>query len=99
MKHSVARRTNLFSGRVFVETDDLLGRGIGSKYHAAIAALRKAYNFGKWKELMEVFTEYGGRILKQLPSFDILISMSRYLEDKCMEIKLARGRGKLPLRS
>lgn len=43
---------------------------------------------------MDVSTEYGGRTLKQLPGSNILISMTRYLEDKCVEIKLARGRGK-----
>ena len=83
-----------FSGLVCVETDDLLGGGVGPKYQAAILALRENYKFGKWKDLMENSTEYGGRTLKQLPSFDILISMSRYLQDKCIEIKLERGRGK-----
>ena len=94
MYETLHGKENQFSGLVCVDTDDLLGGGIGPKYQAAIAALRKAYNFSKWKELMEASTEYGGRILKRLPSLDILISMTRYLEDKCVEIKLARGRGK-----
>ena len=76
-----------------VETNDLLGGGIGSKFQAAIAALRKAYNFGKWQQLVEISTEYGGRTSNQLASFYILISMTRYLADKCVEIKLPRGRG------
>ena len=46
-------------------------------------------------------TEYGGRTLKQFPkthpnAFDFTISMTRYLHDKAVEIKLARGRGKNP---
>ena len=83
-----------FSGLVCVETDDLLGGGVGPKFQKAIAALRKTYNLGKWKELKESSTEYGVRTLKQFADFDILISMTRYRSDKCVEIKLARGRGK-----
>ena len=50
---------------------------------------------------MEQPTEYGGRTLKQFPkthphAYDFNISMSRYLKDKAVEIKLARGRGKDP---
>jgi len=84
------------SGLICVETDDLLGGGIGPKFHAAVEQLRKEYNFGKWKILQENATEYGGRTLKQLPDFSFKVSMTRYLKEKGVEIKLERGRGKDP---
>ena len=52
------------------------------------------YNFGKWIELMEQATEYGGRTLKQRPDYGFEISMGRYLRDKAREIRLERGRMK-----
>ena len=92
---------NQLSGLICVETDVLLGGGIGPKYQAAVEQLRKAYNFGKWKPLMLEQTEYGGRTLKQFPkthpnAYEFHISMTRYLKDKAVEIKIARGRGKNP---
>ena len=96
MYEEIDSKPNQFSGLICVETDDLLGGGIGPKYQAAIEVLKKEYNFGKWKILQESSTEYGGRTLKQFPDFSFTISMSRYLRDKASEIKLARGRGKDP---
>ena len=86
------------SGLICVETDDLLGggRADASKFHSAIDQLRKQYTFGKWKILQDGSTEYGGRTLSQLKDFDFKISMTRYLREKAVEIKLVRGRGKDP---
>ena len=44
--------------------------------------MRKKYEFGKWKILMEESIEYGGRTLKQFANFSIRISMTRYLREK-----------------
>jgi len=96
MYETLNGKENQFSGLICVETDDLLGGGIGPKYQDAITQLRKEYNFGKWKILQEGPTEYGGRTVWQLPDSDVKISMTRYLKEKAVEIKLARGRGKDP---
>ena len=85
-----------FSGLVVVETDDLLGGGIGPKFEAAIEQLRKKYKFGKWKNLMKEQTEYGGRTLRQFTDFSFEISMTRYLKEKAESIQIARGRMKEP---
>ena len=86
------------SGLIIVETDDLLGGGrdrrLAPKFHAAVEELRKRYQFGKWKVLMDEQTEYGGRTLKQSKDFGFTISMTRYLREKAEPIHLARGRGK-----
>jgi hypothetical protein len=68
-----------FSGLVCVETDDLLGGGIGPKYDKAVKFLREEYTFGKWKILKQGTTEYGGRTVWQLPDSSFKVSMSRYL--------------------
>ena len=80
-----------FSGLICVETDHLLGGGIGFQYEAAIEVLRKECNFGKWKTL-DTSTECGCRTLKQLPDYSSKVSMTRYLKEETTEIKLARGR-------
>ena len=98
MYEKIGKVEKQFSGLICVETDDLLGGGMANapKFHKAIEALRKEYNFGKWKVLQEGSTEYGGRTLWQLPNYDFKISMTRYLKEKAVEIQLARGRGKDP---
>ena len=85
------------SGLLVVETDDLLGGGIGDKFHRAVDQLKRRLKFGKWIVLQEKATEYGGRTLKQHSNFDINISMVRYLKEKGREVVLQRGRCKIPL--
>ena len=63
MYETLGGKENQFSGLVLVETDDLLGGGIGDKYLDAVAELRRHFKFGKWVELMDTPTEYGGRTL------------------------------------
>jgi hypothetical protein len=87
---------NQLSGLVLVETDDLLGGGIGGQFFEAIKTLRRKYNFGKWNELMDASHEYGGRTLQQHQDFSFTISMARYLRERAREIKLDRGRCKDP---
>ena len=45
---------NKLSGLVVIATDDLLGGGIGPKFEAAVATLRKTYTFGKFKVFMDL---------------------------------------------
>eukprot|EP00973_Karenia_brevis_P009537 1286902-Karenia_brevis.AAC.1 len=49
---------------ICVESDDLLGGVEDPKYEAAVEALRKRYELGKWNILMDTPTEYGGRTLQ-----------------------------------
>jgi hypothetical protein len=98
MYEKIGKVEKQFSGLICVETDDLLGGGMANapKFHQAVEALRKEYNFGKWKILQEGPTEYGGRTLWQLPSYDFKISMTRYLKEKAVQIQLPRGHAKDP---
>ena len=41
------------TGLIVIETDDLLGGGIGSKWTNAIAQLRNTFKFGSWTWLRE----------------------------------------------
>ena len=80
------------SGLIVVETDDLLGGGVGDKFLEAVAKLKNKFNFGKWKNLSESATEYGGRTLMQHSDYSITISMARYLRGRARGIRLARSR-------
>ena len=84
------------SGIIVIETDDLLGGGIGDKFHDAVKRLTTRFKFGKWVELQEKSCEYGGRTLKQAADYSINVSMVRYLKDRAREIRLDRGRAKKP---
>ena len=86
--------TDELSGIICVETDDLLGGGCSPKFYDAVQHLRKRYQFGKWKSLMDEPTEYGGRTIKQHRDYGFQISVTRYLKGKSSEIKLECGRGK-----
>jgi hypothetical protein len=79
-------------GVISIETDDLLGGGIGPKWATAIEKLRKNFDFGRWKNLMEASQEYGGRTIKQLQDYGFQVSMGRYLKGKAKAIPLGRGR-------
>ena len=58
----------------------------------AIAAFRKRFEFGKWKNLQDAPLEFGGRTIQQMPDMGFEISMGRYLKNKGKEIPLERGR-------
>ena len=57
---------------------------------------RERFTFGKWIDLQEKATEYGGRTIKQFPNFGFNVSMVRYLRDRARPIEIARGRMKTP---
>jgi len=96
MYEEVGGKPEQFSGLIVIETDDVLGGGIGSKFHNATDQLRRRFKFGVWVELMEHAREYGGRTLYQHKNYDITISMVRYLRERAREIVLERGRCKTP---
>ena len=41
------------TGVIVIETDDLLGGGVGDQFHNAATELRRRFNLGKWVELNE----------------------------------------------
>ena len=73
MYEKIHGKEEQLSGLIVVETDDLLGGGIGPRFQNAVAQLKKRYTFGKWKVLMDEATEYGGRTLRQSPDFGFVI--------------------------
>ena len=44
-------------GLICIETDDLLGGGIGDKFHNAVKELKTRFQFGKWVQLQEKATQ------------------------------------------
>lgn len=92
MYANIGGKEDQFSGLIVVETDDVLGGGIGDKYLHAVSELRHRFKCGKGVDLMETSCEYGGRALKQAEDYSFNISMVRYLKDRDRAIKLDRGR-------
>ena len=82
---------------IVIETNDFLMGGLGSKWGKAMGELKRRFEFGIWTCLRDAAKEYGGRTLKQLTSFGLHVTMTRYLKMKVREIQLARGRGQEPL--
>ena len=80
------------SGLIVIETDDLLGGGIGPKFLKAVERLRERFKFGSWHYLQEQPRQYGGRTLFQKLCFSFTIDMNRYLKQRAHEIKIAKGR-------
>ena len=72
MYEDLGKGTQL-TGLLCVETDDLLGGGFGPKFDSAVTALRKEYEFGKWKDLQEASTEYGGRTISQMSDYSFKV--------------------------
>ena len=56
--------------------------------------LKTRFQFGKWIQLQEKATEYGGRTIRQQKDFSFKVSMVRYLEERARTIELPRGRCK-----
>ena len=92
MYEDMGAGTEELSGLIVIETDDLLGGGVGDKFHKAVTELKKRFTFGKWIYLQEQSTEYGGRTLKQHADYSIEISMVRYLKERAREVRLEKGR-------
>ena len=74
--------TMQLTGLIVIETDDLLGGGIGPKFKHAIEELQKMFKFGSWHWLSERQRQYGGRTLFQLPDSGFTIDMNRYLKNR-----------------
>ena len=80
------------SGMIVIETDDLLGGGIGPLFQDAMDKLRKKFNFGSWHYIKDASKQYGGRTVRQLEDYSITIDMNRYLRERAHEIKIEKGR-------
>ena len=79
-----------------VETYDLLGGGVGDRFHQAVEDRKRTLKFGEWAELQQQSCEYGGRTLRQEAGYSFRVSMHRYLRERAREIRLERGRCKNP---
>ena len=71
------KNTMSLSGLIVIETDDLLGGGIGPKFANALNTLQETFKFGSWHWLQERSRQYGGRTLFQRPDFGFTIDMNR----------------------
>ena len=49
MYDQTSKGKDILIGVISIETDDLLGGGIGPKWIAAIETLRSEFDFGPWK--------------------------------------------------
>ena len=56
--------------------------------------LRQRLKFGKWRDVYGNSAEYIGRTLKQLPNFEIQVSMKQYIGEKLRPVTLSKERAK-----
>ena len=79
------------AGIVLLDVDDFC-QGGNERHQALMADLRTKLKFGKWKDVHGSSAEYIGRTLTQLPSFEIQVSMSRYIKEKLKAVTLSKER-------
>lgn len=56
--------------------------------------LRQRLKFGKWRDVYGNSAEYLGRTLKQLPNFEIQVSMKQYIGEKLRPVTLSKERAR-----
>lgn len=79
------------AGVVLLDVDDFC-QGGNARRQALMDKLRTKLKFGKWKNVFDGSAEYIGRTLKQLPDYEIQVSMKRYIEEKLKPVTLPRER-------
>eukprot|EP00971_Amphidinium_carterae_P166027 3290721-Amphidinium_carterae.1 len=82
-------------GWIVIETDDLFGGGLGTKWDGAIEKLRSQYKFGHWTAVTDG-VEYGGRRVTQNADYSFTVDMTHYLRHHAEPVKLAPGRASQP---
>ena len=85
---------NLYAaGVVLLDVDDFC-QGGNQRHQDLMAVLRTKLKFGKWRNVYGGTAEYIGRTLRQLQSFEIQVSMKRYIEEKLKPVTLTKERAK-----
>ena len=75
------------SGIVLLDVDDFC-QGGNERHQELMSQLRTQLKFGKWKDVYDSSADYIGRTLHQLPSFEIQVSMKRYIQEKLRPVTL-----------
>ena len=81
----------MVAGVVLLDVDDFC-QGGNQRHQDLMATLRTQLKFGKWKDLYEGSAEYIGRTLTQTKTFEIQVSMKRYIEEKLKPVTLPKDR-------
>eukprot|EP00435_Cladocopium_sp_Y103_P060316 s936_g22.t1 len=79
------------AGVVLLDVDDFC-QGGNQRHEMLMNELRTKLKFGKWRDVYNNSAEYIGRTLKQLPNFEIQVSMKRYIEEKLRAVTLPKER-------
>lgn len=79
------------AGVVLLDVDDFC-QGGNQRHEMLMGELRTKLKFGKWRDVYNSSAEYIGRTLKQLESFEIQVSMKRYIEEKPKAVNLPKER-------
>ena len=75
------------AGLVVLDVDDFL-QGGNPRHGELMEKLRGRFRFGKWRTIYKGSGEYLGRTVYQLDSFEIQISMERYINEKLRPVVL-----------
>ena len=81
------------AGVVLLDVDDFC-QGGNERREELMNQLRAKLKFGKWRDVYKNSAEYIGRTLKQLETFEIQVSVKRYIEEKLRPVTLAKDRVK-----
>ena len=87
------RTSEVLDGVIAVEVDDLFT--FGNEVHEnRMAQLRERFKFGKYEVVMDSTEGVGfnGRRVRQLPSFDFEVDMTKFVCERLEPVALAKGR-------
>ena len=79
------------AGVVLLDVDAFC-QGGNERHQKLMTDLRGKLKFCKWRNVYNDTAEYIGRTLRQLPTYEIQVSMKRYVEEKLKPVTLPRER-------
>ena len=82
----------IVAGIVLLDVDDFC-QGGNARHQELMNQLRSRLKFGKWRDVYEEDSaEYIGRTLRQMPNYEIQVSMRRYIVEKLKPVTLPKDR-------
>ena len=79
------------AGVVLLDVDDFC-QGGGARHQELMSQLRTKLKFGKWRNVYGESADYIGRTLTQKESYEVQVSMKRYIENKLKPVTLPKDR-------
>ena len=92
-EEEMAGKKLFVAGIVLLDVDDFC-QGGNARHQELMNQLRTQLKFGKWKDVFDSSADYIGRTLHQLPTFEIQVSMKRFIQEKLRPVTLTKERMK-----